>query len=64
MLVDGEWVGIDTVRAVAGDRLVVTFDRAEVGGGLAGYVCTVEVAVTGHLTTGDTFTATDQVRLR
>lgn len=64
VLVDGAWVGIGAVRAVAGDRLLVTFDGAEVRGRLAGYRGTVKVTVTGHLTTGDIFTATDTVRLR
>lgn len=64
MVVDGALVETESVRAVSGHRLLVTFDGGELASRLDGYAGELAVTVTGHLTSGETFTATDLVRLR
>jgi hypothetical protein len=64
LVIDGALVETDSVRAVARDRLLVTFDGAQLAGGLGGYTGELAVTVTGHLASGESFTGTDLVQLR
>jgi hypothetical protein len=64
MVVDGALVETETVRTVAGDRLLVTFDGGTLAERLGAYTGEVAMTVTGHLTGGETFTSTGLVQLR
>lgn len=64
MIVDGALIETEAVRAVARDRLLVSFDGGELAGRLGDYTGELAVTVTGHLTSGATFTGTDTIRLR
>jgi fibronectin type 3 domain-containing protein len=64
MVVDGDLVSAESVRAAVGSELIVAFDRIELADRLAGFGGTVELTVTGYLADGRLFTGTGAVRLR
>ena len=64
MVVDGALVEAEAVLPVVGRLLLVTFDGGQLADRLDGYAGDLAVTVTGHLAGGETFTGTDEVRLR